>query len=60
MSRAMKSVVAVLVLACVLQGCATAVAVVDVAASTVIYGARTAVNVLDAVTPDIVNRDSGK
>jgi hypothetical protein len=44
-------------LACMLQGCATTIAVVDVAASTVVYGARTLVNVIDAVTPDIINRD---
>jgi hypothetical protein len=49
-----------MLLAFTLQGCATAVAVVDVTASTLIYGARTVVNVLDAVTPDIVNRDSAK
>jgi hypothetical protein len=60
MSRDMKPVGGVQVLACALRGCATAVAVVDVTASTVIHVARTAVNVLDAVTPDIVNRDSGK
>ena len=39
-----------------LQGC-TVLAIADVAASTVIYGAKTAVNVLDAVTPDIINKD---
>ena len=32
----------------------------DVAASTVIYGVKTAVNVVDAVTPDIINRDKDK
>lgn len=39
-----------------LQGC-TVLAIADVAASTVIYGAKTVVNVLDAVTPDIINKD---
>lgn len=39
-----------------LQGC-TVLAIADVAASTVIYGAKTVVNVLDAVTPDIINSD---
>ena len=42
-----------------LQGC-TVLAVADVAASTVIYGVKTAVNVVDAVTPDIINRDKDK
>lgn len=43
----------------VLQGC-TVLAIADVAASTVIYGVKTAVNVVDAVTPDIVNKDKKK
>ena len=42
-----------------LQGC-TVLAIADVAASTVIYGVKTAVNVVDAVTPDIINRDTNK
>ena len=42
-----------------LQGC-TVLAIADVAASTVIYGAKTVVNVIDAVTPDIINRDKDK
>lgn len=42
-----------------LQGC-TVLAIADVAASTVIYGVKTAVNVVDAVTPDIVNKDKKK
>jgi hypothetical protein len=42
-----------------LQGC-TVLAIADVAASTVIYGVKTAVNVVDAVTPDIINRDKNK
>ena len=42
-----------------LQGC-TVLAIADVAASTVIYGVKTAVNVVDAVTPDIINRDKEK
>jgi len=42
-----------------LQGC-TVLAIADVAASTVIYGVKTAVNVVDAVTPDIINRDTDK
>lgn len=38
-----------------MQGCAV-VAVADVVASTVIYTGKTVINVLDAVTPDIVNK----
>ena len=38
-----------------LQGCAV-VAVSDVVASTVIYTGKTVINVIDAVTPDIVNK----
>lgn len=43
----------------VLQGC-TVLAIADVAASTVIYGVKTTVNVIDAITPDIINRDKDK
>jgi hypothetical protein len=42
-----------------LQGC-TVLAIADVAASAVIYGVKTAVNVVDAVTPDIINREKNK
>jgi hypothetical protein len=42
-----------------LQGC-TVLAIADVAASTVIYGVKTVVNVVDAVTPDIINKDKEK
>lgn len=42
-------------LAMVLSGC-TVLAVADAAGSAVVYGVKTAVNVLDAVTPDIVNK----
>ncbi len=38
------------------QGC-TVLAVADAAGSAVVYGAKTAVNVLDAITPDIINKD---
>ena len=38
-----------------LQAC-TVLAIADAAGSAVVYGAKTAVNVLDAVTPDIVNK----
>lgn len=38
-----------------LQGCSTAVAVADTAASIVVYTGKTIVNAVDAFTPDIVN-----
>ena len=38
-----------------LQAC-TILAIADAAGSAVVYGAKTAVNVLDAVTPDIINK----
>lgn len=40
-----------------LTGCATAVAVLDVTGSAIIYTGKTVVNTIDAVTPDIVNKD---
>lgn len=45
----------VLMLASLLQGC-TLLAVADAAGSAVVYGVKTTVNVIDAVTPDIVNK----
>ena len=44
-----------LAISAVLSGCATAVAVMDVTASTVIYAGKTVVSTIDAITPDIVN-----
>ena len=47
---------ALAIVACLgLQGCAV-VAVADAVASTVIYTGKTVINVIDAVTPDIVNK----
>ena len=43
------------VLAVGLSGC-TVLAIADAAGSAVVYGVKTAVNVLDAVTPDIINK----
>lgn len=43
-----------LMLTGLLQGC-TLLAVADAAGSAVVYGVKTTVNVLDAVTPDIIN-----
>ena len=53
----MKSLVllAALVLAPMLSGC-TVLAIADAAGSAVVYGVKTTINVLDAVTPDIVNK----
>ena len=45
----------VLLLPLFLQGC-TLLAIADAAGSAVVYGVKTTVNVLDAVTPDIINR----
>lgn len=45
---------AALVVSC-LSGC-TLLAIADAAGSAVVYGVKTTVNVLDAVTPDIVNK----
>lgn len=42
-------------LAALLQGC-TVVALADAAGSAVVYGAKTVVNTIDAITPDIVNK----
>ena len=39
-----------------LASCSTAIAVADVAGSAVVYGAKTGVNTVDAITPDIVNK----
>jgi uncharacterized protein YceK len=38
-----------------LSGCSTAVAIVDVTASTAIYAGKTVVNTVDLITPDIIN-----
>lgn len=42
-----------------LQGC-TLLAIADAAGSAVVYGVKTTVNVLDAITPDIVNKKKPK
>ena len=43
------------ILASLSSGC-TVLAIADAAGSAVVYGVKTTVNVLDAVTPDIVNK----
>ena len=46
----------IVIVACLsLQGCAV-VAVADAVATTVIYTGKTVINVIDAVTPDIINK----
>ena len=50
-----KLIAIIVVLFC--TGCSTTVAVLDITASTAIYAGKTVVNTIDAVTPDIVNKD---
>lgn len=50
-------IIAVFLIASILMGCSTTVAVLDVAGSTAIYAGKTVVNTIDAITPDIVNKD---
>ena len=40
-----------------LTGCSTVVAAADAAGSAAIYAGKTAINAIDTVTPDIVNKD---
>jgi hypothetical protein len=40
-----------------LSACSTVLAVADVAGTTVVYGVKTVVNTIDAITPDIVNKE---
>jgi len=46
----------VLLMCLFLSACSTAIAVADAAGSAVVYGAKTVVNTVDAITPDIVNK----
>ena len=48
-------VLSAMVVSTCLSGC-TLLAIADAAGSAVVYGVKTTVNVLDAVTPDIVNK----
>jgi len=48
-----------LLIACLLQGC-TLLAIADAAGSAAVYAVKTTVNVIDAVTPDIVNKKKDK
>jgi hypothetical protein len=60
-SYAVKSLVLMTALVCVpfLSAC-TVLAIADAAGSAVVYGVKTTVNVLDAVTPDMVNKKKKK
>jgi hypothetical protein len=51
----LKLIVALMLGVFVLSGC-TLLAIADAAGSAVVYGVKTTVNVLDAVTPDIINK----
>ena len=53
--KLLKLIIAAALSVYVLSGC-TLLAIADAAGSAVVYGVKTTVNVLDAVTPDIVNR----
>jgi outer membrane murein-binding lipoprotein Lpp len=53
--KLLKLIIAAALSVCVLSGC-TLLAIADAAGSAVVYGVKTTVNVLDAVTPDIINK----
>ncbi len=55
MIKILRCVFSAVALAAMLQGC-TVLAIADAAGSAVVYGVKTTVNVLDAVTPDIINK----
>jgi uncharacterized lipoprotein YajG len=57
MIHRIKKSIGVLAILLVLTACSTTVAVLDVAGTTVVYAGKTVVNTLDAITPNIVNRD---
>jgi uncharacterized lipoprotein YajG len=57
MIHRIKRLIGVLATLLILTACSTTVAVLDVAGTTVVYAGKTVVNTLDAITPDIVNRD---
>jgi hypothetical protein len=52
----MKTILA-LTFACLLTGCGTILAVADGVGTIAVYGVKTVVNTVDAITPDIVNKD---
>ena len=46
-----------LAVALFVTGCSTAIAIADATGSAIVYAGKTVVNTLDAITPDIINRD---
>jgi len=48
---------AVLLILLLSTACTTTVAVLDVTGSAIVYTGKTIVNTIDAITPDIVNKD---
>jgi len=48
---------AVLLILLLSTACTTTVAVLDVTGSAMVYTGKTIVNTIDAITPDIVNKD---
>jgi uncharacterized lipoprotein YajG len=53
----MNKLLSIIVISLFLNACATTVAVIDVTGSAVVYAGKTIVNTVDALTPDIINRD---
>jgi predicted small secreted protein len=48
--------VLIALLSFVLAGCGTVIAVADGVGTAAVYGAKTVINTVDAITPDIVNK----
>ena len=53
----MNKILSIIVISLFLNACSTTVAVIDVTGSAVAYAGKTIVNTVDALTPDIINRD---
>jgi hypothetical protein len=45
-----------LLLCAIISGCGTALAIADGVGTVAVYGVKTVVNTVDAITPDIVNK----
>ena len=48
-------VIAIALVSFVLAGCSTVMAVADGVGTAAVYGVKTVINTVDAITPDIVN-----
>jgi uncharacterized protein YceK len=57
MIRGIKKSIVIIAVLMTLSACSTTVAVLDVAGTSVVYAGKTVINTLDAITPDIVNKD---